>query len=80
LLRDLQNHFTPHYAAHWRKIGVQLQLSSGTLDIIERDNHHKAVPCCDAMLSKWLELDHTATWSKLLDIESTTFFPSGNMP
>ncbi|XP_065897633.1 E3 ubiquitin-protein ligase TRIM71-like isoform X2 [Dysidea avara] len=68
LLRDLQNHVTPQYAAYWRKIGVQLGLLSGALDIIEHDNHHKATPCCDAMLSKWLEVDHTATWSKLIDV------------
>ena len=62
LLRDLQNHFTPQYAAHWRKIGIQLHLQSGTLDIIEHDNHHKAIPCCDAMLSKWLEVDQTVNY------------------
>ena len=81
LLRDLQNHVTPQYATYWRKIGVQLGLLSGALDIIEHDNHHKATPCCDAMLSKWLEVDHTATWSKLIDvIQSPAVSHSGTIP
>ena len=32
LLRDLQNHISPHYAACWRKIGAQLGLPGGKLD------------------------------------------------
>ena len=68
LLKDLHNHITPHYAAKWRDIGVQLRLPKGALDIIEHDNHHKAIFCCNSMLEKWLEVDHDVTWSKLLDV------------
>ena len=46
-------------------IGTLLGLPSGTLDIIEHDHMHKATCCCNAMLKKWLEMDTTASWSKL---------------
>ena len=73
LLKDLQNHISPNYAAHWRVIGTQLGLHKGRLDIIEHDNYHKAERCCDAVLEEWLEVDSTATWNKLLGIIN---FPS----
>ena len=68
LLRDLHEHITPHYATHWRVIGTRLGLSTGALDIIENDNMHKAVQCCNGMLKKWLELDTTASWEKLFEV------------
>ena len=68
LLRDLHQRITPHYATHWRLIGTQLGLSTGALDIIEHDNMHKAVQCCNGMLKKWLEEDTTASWEKLIKI------------
>ena len=49
-------------------MGSLLGLPSGTLDIIEYDNHHKAIPCCSAMLEKWLEVDLSASWNKLLHV------------
>jgi len=49
-------------------IGTLLDLPSGTLDIIEHDNHHKAAPCCNSMLEKWLEVDVRASWNKLLKV------------
>ena len=49
-------------------IGTQLGLPSGTLDIIEHDNCHKASSSCNAMLKKWLEVDKSATWNKLLTV------------
>ena len=67
-LRDLQHHFTPQYAAQWRVIGTQLGLPSGRLDIIEHDNCDKAIPCCNAMLRKWLQVDITASWGKLFTV------------
>ena len=36
LLKDLHNHITPDYAAHWRVIRTLLGLPSGTLDIIKK--------------------------------------------
>ena len=68
LLKDLYQHITPQYAADWKVIGTLLGLPSGTLDIIQHDNHHRAVPCCNAMLKKWLEVDLSASWSKLQSV------------
>ncbi|XP_065889069.1 protein NLRC3-like [Dysidea avara] len=65
LLKDLQSHITPHYAAHWRVIGTQLGLPKGRLDIIEQDNVYRSVPCCNDMWSKWLKMDPSASWKKL---------------
>jgi len=49
-------------------IGMQLDLSVARLNIIEHDNYHKAEPCCNAMLQKWLEVDTTASWGKLFTV------------
>ena len=68
LLKDLYQHITPQYAADWKVIGTLLELPTPTLDIIEHDNHYKARQCCNAMLSKWLEVGTTASWKKLLTI------------
>ena len=67
-LKDLQQFVTPHYALQWRVIGTQLGLSSETLDIIEYDNHYKTIPCCNAMLKRWLQMDTTSSWEKLLTV------------
>ena len=73
LLRDLYNYITPQYATKWRKIGTQLGLPTATLDIIKNDHKDRAEPCCNAMLKKWLQVDTTASWSKLFTvIESPT--------
>ncbi|XP_065888438.1 protein NLRC3-like [Dysidea avara] len=81
LLKDLQNHITPHYAAQWRVIGTQLGLPSGTLDIIEYNNRDKAEFCCNAMLKKWLEVDPSASWEKLFEvIESPAVLCSDQAP
>ena len=68
LLKDLYQHITPQYAADWIVIGTLLGLPSGTLDIIEYDHMHKATPCCNTMLRKWLEMDITASWRKLFTV------------
>jgi len=71
LLKDLHNQITPNFAAHWRTIGILLDLSNGTLDIIKYDNHDKARLCCDAMLEEWFEVDPSASWEKLLKVIET---------
>ena len=72
LLKDLYQHCTPQYAADWKVIGTLLGLTSATLNIIEHDNHYKARQCCNAMLSKWLEVDTTASWRKLFTVLEST--------
>ena len=41
-------------------------LPSEELNIIELDNHYKGVRCCNAMLEKWLKVDPSASWEKLV--------------
>jgi len=65
LLEELYEHVTPLYATEWRTIGALLGLRSEDIKIIEYDNISGAVPCCNAMWQKWLEVDVTATWEKL---------------
>ena len=65
LLKDLHHYISPQYAVQWRVIGTQLGLPTGTLDVIEHDNHYKARECCNAMLKEWLQVDTTASWRKL---------------
>jgi len=61
----LYEYITPDYAVYWKLVGTLLGISSGELKIIEYDCNDKAVPCCNTMLEKWLEVDPTATWEKL---------------
>ena len=61
-------YITPQYATQWQVIGTLLGLSSAVLDIIEHDNRDKAIPCCNAMLRKWLQVDSTASWRKLFNV------------
>ena len=68
LLKDLHHYITPQYAVQWRVIGTQLGLPTGTLDVIEHDNHYKARECCNAMLKEWLQVDTTASWRKLFTV------------
>ena len=68
LLKDLCQHITPQYATCWKEIGTQLGISAAALNIIENDNMNKAVKCCNSMLNKWLEVDKTASWKKLIEI------------
>ena len=69
LLKDLHHYITPQYATQWRVIGTQLGLPIETLDVVEYDNRDKAIPCCNAMFKKWLEMDTgTASWSKLFTV------------
>ena len=57
---------TPYYAAHWMRIGIFLDIDPGALKIIETDYLGNCQKCCDTMLAKWLEVDTTATWEKLI--------------
>ena len=64
----MQNYFIPHYASHWKEIGVELGLAQGRLNIIKVD-HHECEKQCRAMLTYWLEADaDAATWNKLISV------------
>ena len=71
LLKDLYQHTLPH-AIQWRMIGALLGVPTNLLNIIEKDHHFQTIPCCNAMLEKWLDIDKTASWGKLFTaIESS---------
>ena len=57
---------TPHYAAHWRTIGIQLHITCGKLDAIEQEHPRDTFTCCDKMLGIWLEGDENASWQQLI--------------
>ena len=78
LLKDLCEHVTPKYATQWKTIGLLLGLSSATLQVIEHDNTFKAVACCNALLEKWIEVDPSASWNKLLRVLKLSII-SGNL-
>ena len=64
--KDLQRYVTRTYATNWREIGVQLNLTNGDLSIIEENNPRSVEKRCNAMFSKWLEVDTSASWETLL--------------
>ena len=66
-LRELNENITPHFAAHWRSIGIFLDIIPGELDIIESDHFGNSTECCNRMLAKWLDVDTSASWEKLKD-------------
>ena len=68
LLKDLYQHITPQYAADWKVIGTLLGLPSGELKAIEAGYPTNVKWCCNQMLERWLEMDTTASWSKLLTV------------
>lgn len=61
LLKDLCQCIRPH-ATEWRMIGATLNIPIEWLNIIEKDNQFQTIPCCIAMLIKWLEMDTNASW------------------
>lgn len=67
-LKDLYNIVTPEYAAHWKVIGILLDISKGYLDGIEKSYPTNTFWCCNKMLESWLEMDTSATWRKLIQI------------
>ena len=71
LLKDLMQHFTPRYAAHWETIGIQLGLGAEKLKYIKHDYSRYPDSCfraCNTMLEEWLGKDVTASWTKLFSI------------
>ena len=71
-LRDLYSLVTPHYAAHWKVIGIQLGLLKGRLNAIELGYPTNAPWCCNKMFEVLLKVNTTVTWEKILSaIDST---------
>ena len=68
LLKDVCQYITPQYAADWKVIGTLLDLPTGELKTIEAGWPTNVKWCCNQMLEKWLEMDITASWRKLLTV------------
>ena len=49
----------------WYNIGLQLGLTAGDLDAIQRTNHHETEDCFTATLLKWLRTCERPSWSSL---------------
>jgi len=49
-------------------IGTLLGLPSGELNAIEAGYPTNVKWCCNQMLERWLEIDTTASWGKLLTV------------
>ena len=58
--------FIEKYTLNWRNIGLELNITSEALDIIETNNPKKVQECCREMLKVWLQKDTKASWKKLL--------------
>ena len=65
-LSELVNVITPHYSVQWRKIGVLLHITGGTLDAIEQEYPTNLNWCCDKMLQTWIETDESASWKTIV--------------
>jgi len=66
LLKELYEHITPQCAADWKVIGSLLGLPIGELKAIAAGNPTNFKWCCNTMLERWLDVDRTATWKKVL--------------
>ena len=55
------------FATKWSNIGLELDIDSEVLDIIDADYKNDVQKCCSIMLRKWLDSDPEASWGKLFD-------------
>ena len=46
--------WTWDYRASWKILGIELDMNTGTLDAIGKNNHHKVEDCLVELLTKWL--------------------------
>ena len=57
-----------------------LDIPKGELDAINFDCPGNCQECCDRMLSKWLDVDTTASWKKLKKaVASAVYSPKSSM-
>ena len=64
-MRDLNRHVVEQQAAKWERLGLELGLKDYHIANIAKDNPNRSVSSCRAMLQKWLDIDLSASWSKL---------------
>ena len=64
--------FIEKYATKWRRIGLELSITSEALDIIEVNYPTEVQARCRAMLRAWLQKDPEASWEQLLHATEAT--------
>ena len=64
-MKDLNRFVVEKYAINWYRIGLELKLQEGILDIIQTDYPQQSVTCFVKTLKKWLEFNDNITWSTL---------------
>ena len=74
-LKDLMNDIASIIPAKWRSVGIQLGLSSGTLDSIQSNNAGKPHACLDSfeqVFSTWEKQGPSPyTWNVIIDVLRT---------
>ena len=71
---ELHKCIVPKFSAVWEKLGAALSLDKNQLAIISKNNAynpHRSEDCCRDMLTKWLQVNTSATWSVLEDAAKT---------
>ena len=66
-LKDLCRHVLPQYAAHWKKIGIFLEIQPGQLEVIQSNNPGDANGCCTDLFIKWLEGVGNVKWENMFE-------------
>ena len=85
-MRDLTRHVDEQQAAQWERLAIELGLKHYHIANIADDNKQKldnpkrSVTCCRVLLQKWLDIDPSATWSKLDDAIKVIKQPSAINP
>ena len=69
-MKDLHRYVTKTYAADWKAIGLELNLKTSTLEIIEKDNPLNCAACFERTLDMWLKSTPHATW-RILEVAIT---------
>ena len=64
-MKDLNRFVIEKYATDWYRIGLELKLQEGVLDIIGTDYPQQSVTCFVKTLKKWLEFNDNVTWNTL---------------
>ena len=70
MLKEINNYgIRDGVATNWYDLGVQLLPDDKQvhLDIIRNNNPTDTKACCTCMFEYWLEVDTTASWSKLIE-------------
>ena len=81
-IRDLYSDIVPVWNTKWRELGVAIGIPSHELETISINHAYhprRCEECCRVVLSRWLEIDTTASRKKIDEainsISSNTVYP-----